>query len=190
MHYVQMSDSFDDSKIFVDQKLKYPESVIFNNFKILKENNNKVPSNLTIFPKNNFDNGNEFEPWNPPDFIENPPILDRIKELKYKGWTRSLNNMWKSLEKIIKEDVRINQHLYSLLWVSYEFMVPGGRFRELYYWDTYWIINGLLVCNMTSTARGVIDNIISLVDKNGFMPNGARTYYLNRSHPHYWYRWY
>lgn len=33
---------------------------------------------------------------------------------------------------------------HSLIYVPYEFIVPGGRFREFYYWDTYWVIKGLL----------------------------------------------
>lgn len=63
------------------------------------------------------------------------------------------------------------------------FCIPGGRFRELYYWDTYWIVNGLLLCDMKQTARGVIENIMSMVNRFGFMPNGNRVYYLNRSQP-------
>lgn len=184
MHYMHFNNKFDDSKIFVDQKLKYSEAVILNNFKILKENNNnKVPSNLSDFLRDNFDYSNEFEPWVPPDYNESPPSFDRIIDTHYKTWANFLNVVWKSLSKKVMDDVRINQDLYSLLWVPNGFIVPGGRFRELYYWDTYWIINGLLVCNMTTTVRGIIDNIILLVDQNGFMPNGARKYYLNRSQP-------
>lgn len=65
----------------------------------------------------------------------------------------------------------------------YRFVIPGGRFRELYYWDTYWIISGLLLCDMQKTARGIIENFIYIVKKNGFIPNGSRKYYLQRSQP-------
>lgn len=71
----------------------------------------------------------------------------------------------------------------SFLQVPNGFCIPGGRFRELYYWDTYWIVNGLLLCDMKQTARGIIENIISMVNRFGFMPNGNRVYYLNRSQP-------
>lgn len=62
-------------------------------------------------------------------------------------------------------------------------IVPGGRFRETYYWDSYWIVRGLLVCGMSRTARNVVDNLLDDVRKYGFVPNGGRIYYLDRSQP-------
>lgn len=59
----------------------------------------------------------------------------------------------------------------------------GGRFKELYYWDTYWIIVGLLHSQMNETARGMLLNFFSLIDRYGFVPNGNRLYYLTRSQP-------
>lgn len=63
------------------------------------------------------------------------------------------------------------------------FVIAGGRFMETYYWDSYWIVRGLLVCEMYQTARGIIENLLSLIDRFGMIPNGARVYYLARSHP-------
>ena len=99
--------------------------------------------------------------------------------------------------------------------LPYPIVVPGGRFRESYYWDSYWIVLGLLACDMNATATGVrtrpaaasfawlcllprmlrvcdtvqvvmnfMDMINSpLLGELGFVPNGARVYYLNRSQP-------
>jgi alpha,alpha-trehalase len=67
--------------------------------------------------------------------------------------------------------------------VPFPFFVAGGRFREFYYWDTYWILSGLLASGMDRSARTTITNIISLVAEFGFMPNGARIYYSDRSQP-------
>ena len=63
------------------------------------------------------------------------------------------------------------------------FLQAGGRFREMYYWDSYWILRGLLLCDMAETARGIVENIIWLVKLYGHMPNGSRKYYLQRSQP-------
>jgi alpha,alpha-trehalase len=60
-------------------------------------------------------------------------------------------------------------------------IVPGGRFRESYYWDTYWIVKGLKVSDMTNTAYNSVMNLLELADTYGFIPNGGRDYYLNRS---------
>lgn len=62
-------------------------------------------------------------------------------------------------------------------------IVPGGRFREFYYWDSYWIIRGLLVSQMDQTAKGMLENFLSIVDTYGFVPNGGRIYYSQRSQP-------
>jgi alpha,alpha-trehalase len=60
-------------------------------------------------------------------------------------------------------------------------VVPGGRFRESYYWDSYWIVRGLLLSDMHETAKFVILNFIEDINNFGFVPNGARIYYLDRS---------
>jgi alpha,alpha-trehalase len=52
-----------------------------------------------------------------------------------------------------------------------------------YYWDSYWIVLGLLACDMVMTARGLVQNLIDDVATFGFVPNGGRVYYLNRSQP-------
>jgi len=64
---------------------------------------------------------------------------------------------------------------------EHPFVVPGGRFNEYYYWDNLWIVHGLLVSEMYETALNTIYNILENIEKFGFMPNGARIYYLNRS---------
>jgi len=62
---------------------------------------------------------------------------------------------------------------------------PGGRFREFYYWDSFWILDGLLLCDMTKTAANVLYNMMDLIDYFGFIPNGARIYFGGRSQPPY-----
>lgn len=59
----------------------------------------------------------------------------------------------------------------------------GGFFTEMYYWDSYWIIEGLLLCDMHTTARGIIENFFHLINTLGYMPNANRKYYLGRSQP-------
>lgn len=186
MHDVQLSGIYPDSKTFVDKKLKYSEKEILVKYKKLKEaNNNEVPPkpNLIEFINENLEDGDELEVWVPPDFTDNPSVINRITEPKYKKWAYELNQVWKTLARKIKYDVKKNPNRYSLIWVPNGFIIPGGRFRELYYWDTYWIVNGLLLCDMHATARGMIENIILMVKQFGYMPNGGRVYYLNRSQP-------
>jgi alpha,alpha-trehalase len=62
-------------------------------------------------------------------------------------------------------------------------IIPGGRFKEAYYWDTYWIVKGLIACDLLDSAQRIVDNFILVIKKYGFIPNGFRLYYLNRSQP-------
>ena len=63
------------------------------------------------------------------------------------------------------------------------YVVPGGRFNELYYWDSYFIVLGLLQDGRNDLARGMADNLLYEVQYYGKIPNANRTYYLTRSQP-------
>ena len=71
----------------------------------------------------------------------------------------------------------------SLLPLPYAYVVPGGRFSELYYWDTYFTMIGLYESGQWDLLRGMIRDMASLIDRYGHIPNGTRTYYLSRSEP-------
>ena len=71
----------------------------------------------------------------------------------------------------------------TLIPLPHTSIVPGERFRETYYWDSYWTVLGLIACGMLDTAEGVTRNLLRLVERFGFVPNGARAYYLNRTQP-------
>lgn len=62
---------------------------------------------------------------------------------------------------------------------------PEGTFQEMYYWDTFFTNEGLLKDGRVDLALGNVENIMYLVEKHGYMPNGSRTWYLNRSQPPY-----
>lgn len=63
------------------------------------------------------------------------------------------------------------------------YVVPGGRFNELYYWDSYFITLGLLQDGRRDLARGMADNLLYEMEWYGKIPNANRTYYLTRSQP-------
>jgi alpha,alpha-trehalase len=63
------------------------------------------------------------------------------------------------------------------------YVVPGGRFNELYCWDSYFIVLGLLQDGRKDLARGMADNLLYEVQYYGKVPNASRTYYLTRSQP-------
>lgn len=61
--------------------------------------------------------------------------------------------------------------------------MPGGRFIEFYYWDSFWIVRGLLLSEMYSTVKGMLENFLDIINEFGFIPNGGRIYYAMRSQP-------
>jgi alpha,alpha-trehalase len=63
------------------------------------------------------------------------------------------------------------------------YVVPGGRFREIYYWDSYFTMLGLVADGRDDLVEGMIDDFVSLIERFGHIPNGTRTYYLSRSQP-------
>ncbi|WP_316831535.1 alpha,alpha-trehalase TreF [Pedobacter aquatilis] len=71
----------------------------------------------------------------------------------------------------------------SLLPLPKPYIVPGGRFREIYYWDSYFTMLGLKTAGKTKIMKDMIDNFSYLINKYGFIPNGNRSYYLTRSQP-------
>lgn len=71
----------------------------------------------------------------------------------------------------------------SLLPLPQSYVVPGGRFSELYYWDSYFTMLGLAQSGRHDLLRGMADSFAFLIDTYGHIPNGNRTYYLSRSQP-------
>jgi len=105
-----------------------------------------------------------------------------------------------ALQKVAREcDVRIEhlpieiRHLgeidtakiqpQGLLYLENKYVVPGGRFNEMYGWDSYFIIRGLLRAGRVELARGMVDNFFFEIEHYGAMLNANRTYYLTRSQP-------
>jgi alpha,alpha-trehalase len=71
----------------------------------------------------------------------------------------------------------------SLLALPQPYVVPGGRFREMYYWDSYFTMLGLATSGRRDLVTGMVRDFAYLIDTYGHVPNGARTYYLSRSQP-------
>ncbi|MBB5507907.1 alpha,alpha-trehalase TreA [Paraburkholderia atlantica] len=71
----------------------------------------------------------------------------------------------------------------SLLPLPSSYIVPGDRFDEIYYWDSYFILLGLDASGQHALVADELNNFSTLIDRYGHIPNGNRTYYLSRSQP-------
>jgi alpha,alpha-trehalase len=92
---------------------------------------------------------------------------------------RHIANLWPILTR---EDPRVPPGS-SLISIPRPFVVPGGRFRELYYWDSYFTMLGLKADGRDDMVESMIDDFGSLIERFGHIPNGTRTYYISRSQP-------
>lgn len=162
-HDVQMSGVFDDSKTFVDCVPKETPAVIL---KVYQEQKDNDGFDLKAFVEQNF---------------ERPEKFDSSSFKTNKTFQEHLNSHWDYLTRSSKEYPETS----TIIGLPDEYIVPGGRFREIYYWDSYFSMIGLGVSGREDLIESMIDNFRFLVDSVGFIPNGNRTYFLSRSQPPY-----
>nr|XP_023026984.1 trehalase-like [Leptinotarsa decemlineata] len=185
LHLVQTAKIFNDSKTFVDMAMIHPLNETLKRFQLLMSENDEHPTREQIkeFVYKNFKSIGELDEYYPRDFKHEPKIIKEITDPVVRKFAQSLIDIWPTLTRTVSYHVIDHPETHSLIPVPHPFVIPGGRFKELYYWDTYWILKGLLLSDMVETARGMIQNLLSMVERFGFVPNGGRIYYLNRSQP-------
>jgi alpha,alpha-trehalase len=158
---VQLNNILSDGKTFPDCIPKADLTTILNQFNLLKNNKD---FDLKAFILNHFDlPKSEFE-----GFKSNPN----------KSITAHIASLWDVLTR--KPDEKAGS---SLIPLPHPYVVPGGRFREIYYWDSYFTMLGLRVSKRIDLIENMVDNFAYLLNTIGHIPNGNRTYYIGRSQP-------
>jgi alpha,alpha-trehalase len=165
---VQLNKVFPDNKTFVDCTPKKEPSLIIKNY---NEQKNNPEFELKKFIEDNFNK--------PPT----PPTFNYV--MQEKNVSNHIKNLWSVLSRNADEDSENS----SLLPLPNPYIVPGGRFREIYYWDSYFTMLGLKESNEVGTIEHMIDNFAYLIRTYGHIPNGNRTYYLSRSQPPFFLLW-
>ncbi len=160
-HDVQMAQVFPDSKTFVDSDPLRPASEIAAEYLEIKS---QPDFSLEAFVKANFKK---------PEPKGAGYVLDTTK-----SFSEVLTEKWDYLTRSPDE-----RSYGSLIPLPYKYVVPGGRFGEIYYWDSYFTMLGLQVSGREDLMENMLDNFAYLIDSIGFIPNGNRTYFLSRSQP-------
>ena len=157
---VQMSNVFPDSKTFCDYIPNSPVEEI----EILYLKNYQLSDfNLHQFVNNNFTKNS---------FLSIDYQSDTSKSLE-----QHLEKLW---DILTREPTKVKG---SLIELPFPYIVPGGRFQEMYYWDSYFTILGLQTSGEIDLIENMADNFAHLIDQFGYIPNGNRTYFLGRSQP-------
>ena len=160
---VQMNKIFADGKTFVDCIPKKDPKAIVSEYKKLKANPS-VKFSLEKFVQDNF----------------TIPSTPQVKDIQQeKDVTIHIKKLWSVLKR--EPDIKTNGS--SLLALPNPYIVPGGRFREIYYWDSYFTMLGLKESGEIEMIENMVKNFAFLINTYGHIPNGNRTYYLSRSQP-------
>jgi alpha,alpha-trehalase len=162
---VQMAALFADGKEFPDAVPKAPPTVILQRYRTAAPHSRAA---LRRFVESNF---------SLPTQAHTPHALPE----------GSLEAHIARLWPVLTRQPLVPPPYSSLLYVPKPYVVPGGRFREFYYWDSYFTMLGLIPDGHLATARDLVDDFSYMLDEYGHIPNGARTYYLSRSQPPMYY---
>lgn len=161
---VQMNRIFPDNKTFVDCVPRRSPAAIVKDY-LAARNNPNLRFSLKLFVEENFT-----IPAAPQEAYraqEDQDVVTHIEKL----WT------------VLKRNRDQPMTGSSRLPLPHPYLVPGGRFREIYYWDSYFTMLGLEESGEWDVIRHMIDNFAFLIRTYGHIPNGNRTYYLSRSQP-------
>ena len=161
-HAIQVAGLFEDSKTFVDARpLEDPADIAAR-----YETRRQEPGfELDAFVRRHFE------------------LPEPVGQGFTADTTRALEAHLEALWPVLTRDADDPDARSSLIPLPQAYVVPGGRFREVYYWDSYFTMLGLVESGRLELVRSMIDNFAWLVRNVGRVPNGNRTYYLSRSQP-------
>ncbi len=159
---IQTSKVLEDSKTFVDSVPKYSPGHILKSYLSQFQENDFC---LKTFINENFEMTSN-----------NETVIGHDKHLSVREY---IDLLWDDLGR--SADVENNHS--SLIALPKPYIVPGGRFQEIYYWDSYFTMLGLVVSGRVRIIENMVDNFAYLIDTVGFVPNGNRHYYCTRSQP-------
>ena len=158
---IQRAHLFADQKTFADALPRHAPEVILQAW----QNQHDQPGfQLDAFVAEHFT-----LPGPPPVYVPAPGQTLR----------EHIEGLWPVLTR---QTTEVDPH-GSLLPLPNHYVVPGGRFREVYYWDSYFTLLGLAASNEWPRIRDMLDNFAYQIDSYGHIPNGNRSYYLSRSQP-------
>ncbi|GAB4035150.1 alpha,alpha-trehalase TreF [Spirosoma gilvum] len=163
---VQLKAVFPDSKTFADCIPNYPPEVILANYEKARQ---RSDFNLKAFVLQQFS-----LPAKP---------ASGYTSLAGQSASQHMADLWPVLTRSAIPHAKAGEQSGSLIPLPNAYVVPGGRFGEIYYWDSYFTMLGLRASGKTALIRNMVDNFAYLIRTFGFIPNGNRTYFLGRSQP-------
>jgi alpha,alpha-trehalase len=165
---VQEQGLFEDAKTFVDATPTEPSERIVERFRARRD---RSEFDLAAFVDDHF-------------HIPGPAQVE-CDHAAATSMHSHIDRLWTLLTRSFDVDPPADGALVAL---PNPHVVPGGRFREMYYWDTYFMAEGLAAAGRLNAVEDLVENIASLVKRFGFVPLGNRAYYGSRSQVPLFYR--
>lgn len=183
---VNVANLYPDDKTFVDKPTSKSSQEVLADFKNISTST--TYGEVVNFVETDFKGeGLELEALALTNFKADPAFLNNVSQPIVKAFSKTVHGYWTQLIRGTNVSTECpggaNGCESSLIPLNHTFVVPGGRFREQYYWDSFWIIEGLIQSELFDIANATLQNFMDELDRFGFIPNGGRIYYLNRSQP-------
>ncbi|KIM43068.1 glycoside hydrolase family 37 protein [Hebeloma cylindrosporum] len=182
---VNIAHLYPDDKTFVDKPTSKSAQAVLNDFKNISSST--TYGQVVNFVETDFTGeGLELQALALPNFNPSPPFLNNVTASLPKAFAQTVHGFWTQLIRGTNSSTLCGSSgkcESSLIPLNHTFVVPGGRFREIYYWDSFWIVEGLIESQLFDIVNDTLQNFMDQLDQFGFIPNGGRIYYLNRSQP-------
>ncbi|GLB38558.1 putative alpha-trehalose glucohydrolase [Lyophyllum shimeji] len=182
---VNLAHLYPDDKTFIDKPTSKSAQEVLADFKNISSST--TTGQIVNFVENDFKGeGQELEALELTSFKSDPAFLKNVSQPIVKAFAQTVHGYWNQLirgtnaSRLCPGNTGCES---SLIPLNHTFVVPGGRFREQYYWDSFWIVEGLIESELFDVANATLQNFMDELDRVGFIPNGGRIYYLDRSQP-------
>lgn len=160
---VQMNRIFPDGKTFVDCVPK-----------------NSIPTILELYTSAKEEKGFDLKKFVLTHFELPVPHSTNYKSDTSKTVEENIEALWAVLTR------QPGKKEGTLIALPHPYVVPGGRFGEIYYWDSYFTMLGLKAAGKNDMLENMVRNFSFLIDTIGYIPNGNRSYFIGRSQPPYY----
>ncbi|KAL7279642.1 hypothetical protein ACG7TL_006048 [Trametes sanguinea] len=186
---VNLAQPYSDPKTIVDKPTSKKSQQVLADFSAI-QNSTITEGAIVTFLDNDFrGEGLELEAVELANFNAQPAFLSNVSDPLVKAFSQTVHGYWVQLIRqtnssaLCPEGTESGPCESSLIPLNHTFVVPGGRFREQYYWDSYWIVQGLIKSELFDIVNDTLQNFMDELENFGFIPNGGRIYYLDRSQP-------
>ncbi|KAF5380644.1 hypothetical protein D9757_007005 [Collybiopsis confluens] len=161
---------YSDPKTFVDKPTSNSSANVLVNFQQLQSSSNITEGDVAQFVNSNFKGeGLELEALILPNFPQNPSFLGNVTDSLVQAFAQTVHTYWSLLIRAANTSA-LQALLNSFAREFHSLNLPGGRFREQYYWDSFWIVEGLLLSELYDIVNSTLQNFMDELEIMGLFP--------------------